>query len=267
VFIHGLWLHATSWTPWMELFASRGYDPVAPGWPGDAPTAEETRAHPEAVAGYGVGDVTDHYSKIIAGLSSPPVIVGHSFGGLIAQRLHAMGFSRACIALAPAQFKGNLALPPAQLRTAWPVLSRPGLRKKTWSHTPDSFARSFANGVPREESDRLFAAYGMPSPARPLFQAGLATFTAHSEAAVDTSHERGPLLLLAGGLDRTVPEASVRAAFKIQSRRNPGITELKVFPDRGHSMGADSGWKEIAETSLDFLSRYGVGSPAGVAQG
>jgi pimeloyl-ACP methyl ester carboxylesterase len=265
VFIHGLWLHATSWTPWVDLFAARGFDPVAPGWPGDAATAAETRANPDAVAGFGIADVTDHYSKIISALPSPPVVVGHSFGGLIAQRLHGLGFSRACVALAPAQFKGNLALPPAQLKTAWPVLSRPGLRTKTWSHTADSFAKGFANAIPREESDALYETFSIPSPARPLFQAGLANFTPHSEASVDTKRERGPLLLLAGGLDRTVPEATVKAAYKIQSR-NPGITELKTFPDRAHSMGADSGWAEIAETALDFLARQGIGTASGVAQ-
>jgi non-heme chloroperoxidase len=266
VFVHGLWLHATSWTPWLELFAARGYDPIAPGWPGDAATAEATRADPEAVAGFGVGDVTDHYSEIISGLSSPPVVIGHSFGGLIAQRLHGMGFTRACVVISPAQFRGILGLPLAQLQSAWPVLSHPGLRRKTWSHTPDSFARAFANAVPRAESDQLLATHGIPSPARPLFQAGLANLTPHSEASVDTKRERGPLLLIAGGEDRTVPEATVRAAYKIQ-QRNRGVTELVTFPDRGHSMGADSGWSEIAGTALDFLTRHGVGTTSGAAPG
>lgn len=261
VFVHGLWLHASSWTPWVELFASRGYEPIAPGWPGDAPTAEETRAHPDAVAGVGIGDVTDHYATVIAELASPPVVIGHSFGGLIAQKLHGMGLSRACVALSPAQFKGNFVLPPTQLRNAWPVLSRPGLRRKTWSHSPDSFARAFANAVPRAESDQLLATYGIPSPARPLFQASAANFALRSEASVDTRRERGPLLLIAGGRDHTVPEATVKAAYRIQ-KHNPGVTELVTFPDRGHSMGADSGWAELAGTALDFLSRNAVGTPS-----
>jgi len=259
VFVHGLWLHSSSWDPWVQLFASRGFEPIAPGWPGDATTAAETREHPEAVAGHGIGDVTDHYSAIISGLSSPPVVIGHSFGGLIAQRLHGMGFSRSCVALSPAQFKGNLVLPPVQVRSAWPVLSHPGLRKGTWSHTPDTFARSFANAVPRGESDQLLATHGIPSPARPLFQASAATFSPHSEAAVDTKRERGPLLLLAAGRDRTVPESSVKAAYRIQ-RRNPGVTEFRTFADRGHSMGADAGWADVAGAALEFLARHGVGA-------
>jgi non-heme chloroperoxidase len=265
VFVHGLWLHSSSWDPWVELFASRGYEPIAPGWPGDAPTAEETRANPDAVAGYGVGDVTDHYSKIISGLSSPPVVIGHSFGGLIAQRLHGMDFSRACVALSPAQFRGNLVLPPAQLRAAWPVLSHPGLRKGTWSHTPDTFARDFANAVPRAESDQLLATHGIPSPGRPLFQAAAANVSPRSEASVDTERERGPLLLLAAGRDRTVPESSVKAAYRIQ-RRNPGVTEFRTFADRGHSMGADAGWADVAGAALEFLARHGVGPPAGAGR-
>jgi non-heme chloroperoxidase len=263
VFVHGLWLHASSWTPWVELFAARGYAPVAPGWPGDGATAEETRAHPEAVAGCGIAAVTDHYAQVVATLPVPPVVIGHSFGGLIAQKLHGAGLTRACVALSPAQFQGNRALPPAQLRTAWPVLSRPWLRSRTWSHTPDTFARGFANAVSRVESDDLYARFAIPSPARPLFQAGLATFTPHSEAAVDTERERGPLLLLAAGRDRTVPAASVRAAYRIQ-QRNAGVTELHTFPDRGHSMGADSGWREVADTALEFLARHGVApTPSG----
>lgn len=259
VLVHGLWLHATSWAPWEELLTERGYAPVAPGWPGEPPTVAEARAHPEAVAGVGVGEVTDHHARLIAGLPSPPVVIGHSFGGLVAQKLHAMGLTRACVALAPAQFRGNLTLPPAQLRTAWPVLSRPGLRKRTWAHTPDSFARGFANAVPREESDRLYEAYAIPSPGRPLFQAGLATFARNSPAAIELHRSRGPLLVVAAGRDRTVPEATVRTAYRLQSRHAAGITEFVSFPDRGHSLGADSGWRDVAGTVLEFLDRHSVG--------
>ncbi|MGY1774967.1 alpha/beta hydrolase [Geodermatophilus sp. SYSU D00804] len=262
VFVHGLWLHASSWAPWLELFAARGYDPVAPGWPGEPATAEEARAHPGAVAGVGIGDVTQHHADVIAGLPAAPVVVGHSFGGLVAQKLHGMGLTRACVALSPAQFRGNLVLPPAQLRTAWPVLSRPGLRTGTWAHTRDSWARGFASAVPREEADRLWDAYAIPSPARPLFQAGSAAFTPRSEAAVETRRERGPVLLVAAGLDRTVPAAGVRAAYRIQRRHGTGVTELLTFPDRGHSLAADSGWAEVAGAALDFLARHGVGAPS-----
>ncbi len=262
VLVHGLWLHAGSWAPWEELFAARGYAPVAPGWPGEPATVTEARSRPEAVAGVGIADVTGHVAAVIAALPAPPVVVGHSFGGLIAQKLHGMGLTRACVALSPAQFRGNLVLPPAQLCTAWPVLSRPRLRTRSWAHTPDSFARGFANAVPRAESDRLYDAFAIPSPARPLFQAGLAAVTPRSEAAVVTRRERGPVLLVAAGRDRTVPAASVRAAHRIQRRHGEGVTELVDFPDRGHSLGVDSGWEEVAGTVLDFLARHGAAAPS-----
>lgn len=158
------------------------------------------------------------------------------------------------MAIAPAQFKGVLTLPLVQLRNALPVLGRPWLRTKTWSHTAESYHRAFANAVSRTESDQLVADYAIPAPGRPLFQAGLANFVPRSEATVDTRSERGPLLMFAGGLDRTVPEATVRSAYRIQ-RRNPAVTELVVLADRGHSMPADHGWREIADTAVEFLAR------------
>src|SRR4051794_29189867 len=243
VFIHGLWMHSSSWQPWIDLFTERGYAPVAPPWPGDADTVAATRAHPEALNNIGIGEITDAYAAVIAELPAKPVIIGHSFGGLITEKLLGMGLGRGAVVISPAQFKGILGLPLAQLQSALPVLGKPALRTKTWSHTPDSYFKSFANAVPRAESDEIFEAYTIPGPGRPLFQAGLANFTPKSPASVDTKRERGPLLLIGGGLDRTVPAATVRAAYKIQAK-GPGITELKVFPGRGHSMPADHGWAE-----------------------
>jgi non-heme chloroperoxidase len=257
VFIHGLWMHASSWSPWVDLFGEKGYSALAPGWPGDADTVEQTRENPAAMNNVGIADVTDHYAAIIRGLASPPIVIGHSFGGLIAERLLGMGVTRGCVALAPAQFKGILGLPLAQLESAFPVLSKPWLRTKTWAHTPDSYAKNFANGVPRAESDTLFKEYVIPAPCRPLFQAGLANFAPRSEARVDTSHARGPLLLLAGGVDRTVPAATVRAAYKIQ-RKNPAVTEFEVLEGRGHSFPADSGWRVVADKALAFLAKHGL---------
>jgi non-heme chloroperoxidase len=257
VFVHGLWMHASSWQNWLTLFAEHGYQPIAPSWPGDAATVAATRARPEAVADRGITEITTQYAQVIADLPTKPIIVGHSFGGLIAQRLVGMGLARGCVVISPAQFKGILGLPLAQLQSALPVLSRPGLLHKTWSHTPDSFAKAFANGVSRAESDRLYDAWTIPGPCRPLFQAGLANFTPNSEAVVDTRRARGPLLLIGGGEDRTVPAATVRAAHKIQSK-NAGVTELKIFADRGHSMIIDDGWRDIADTALNFLARNGL---------
>jgi pimeloyl-ACP methyl ester carboxylesterase len=257
VFIHGLWMHATSWTPWVDLFNAKGYAAAAPGWPGDSDTVEATRANRDALNNVGIAEVTSHYAALIKALPSAPIVIGHSFGGLIAEQLLGMGVTRGCVALSPAQFKGILALPPAQLAAAFPILSKPWLRTKTWSHTADSYAKSFANGVSRAESDEIFAKYTIPAPCRPLFQASVANFAPHSPASVNSKATRGPLLLLGGSKDRTVPAATVKAAYKIQ-QKNPGVTELEILDGRAHSFPADSGWQEAADKALAFLARNGL---------
>jgi pimeloyl-ACP methyl ester carboxylesterase len=258
VFVHGLWLHATSWQPWLDLFAQRGYDPIAPGWPFEPPTIEEARQQPEAVAGVGIEEVAHHYAGIIEGLSSgsmaePPVVIGHSFGGLIAQKLLGRNLAAAAVAIDPAQIRGVLVLPLAQLRAAGPVLGNPANRGKAVSLTAGQFRYGFANAVSQDESDVLFDRWTIPSPARPLFEASAANFVSHSPAAVDTRNaRRGPLLLISGGKDHTVPDAVTRSTFK-QYRHSSAVTELQQYPDRGHSLVVDSGWKEIAEASLTWL--------------
>jgi non-heme chloroperoxidase len=268
VFVHGLWMHATSWDPWIALFDEAGYDAVAPTWPGEAATVEETRAHADAMAGVGVGEVVDRYREVIAGLPTKPVVIGHSFGGLVVQQLLGMGLATGAVALCPAQMRGVLKVPLTQLASNWPVLSRPGLRKKTWAHTADSYHRSFASAVPKAESDDVFGKYVIPAPGRPLFQAGLANLQGakSSSTAVDTGAARGPLLMIAGGADRTVPESVVRSAYAKQ-KKGPGVTEFLSFPGRGHSLPADSGWRDVANAALDFLERNNLSPrrPVGTA--
>ncbi|MBV9919666.1 MAG: alpha/beta hydrolase, partial [Pseudonocardia sp.] len=155
VFVHGLWLHATSWRPWLDLFAQHGYDPVAPGWPNEPPTVEEARAKPDAVAGLGIEDVADHYAGVIADLPEPPVIIGHSFGGLIAQKLLGRNLGAAAVAIDPAQIRGVLVLPPAQLRASGPVLGNPANAKRAVSLSAKQFRYGFGNAVSRDESDVL----------------------------------------------------------------------------------------------------------------
>ncbi|MFB8009065.1 alpha/beta hydrolase [Nocardia sp. NPDC056000] len=253
IFVHGLWMHSDSWTPWLEYFDRAGFATVAPGWPGDGPDPGSTRANPDAIANRGIAEITDQYAKYIADLPAPPIVIGHSFGGLIAQRLLAQGSAIGCVAIAPAQFKGVYALPPAQLRSAGPILAQPWLRSKTWSHTADSYHRFFANSVPRAESDQLFAQYAIPAPVKPLFQAALANVSPKSEATVDVLAPRGPLLLIAGTEDRTVPAAIVQSEYTLQ-QKNSGITEFKLLEGRCHSMAADHGWHSVADLALEFLS-------------
>ncbi|MBB2947138.1 pimeloyl-ACP methyl ester carboxylesterase [Actinoplanes lutulentus] len=255
VFIHGLWLHASSWQPWSDLFAERGYDPIAPGWPGEPETVAAARSNPEAVAGFGIDDVTNHYAAIIRGLPTPPVIIGHSFGGLITQKLLGLGLGAAGIAIDPAQIKGVKPLPFAQLRSAFPVLSNPANRRKAVSLTLPQFRYGFGNAIPAAESDELFEKWTIPSPGRPLFEGALANFQKDSAAAVNTGNTtRGPLLLISGQQDHTVPDVVTRAAYKLYGD-TAATTDLKQFPDRGHSLTVDSGWRGVADYALEWLKR------------
>jgi non-heme chloroperoxidase len=257
VFIHGLWLLPSSWKRWMDLFGEAGYAPLAPGWPDDPETVEAARANPEAFAGKGVVQVADHFAEAIGGLDRKPAIVGHSFGGLIAQILAGRGLSVASVAVDPAPFKGVLPLPLAAIRTTLPVLGNPLNHGRAVTLSFDQFRYGWANAVPEDEARKLYEEFHVAAPGRPIFQAAFANFNPGAETKADTkSAERGPLLIFTGEDDHAVPPAMSRAAFKIQSR-NPGVTEHLEMPGRGHSLTIDNGWREVAEKALGFVKRFG----------
>ena len=253
VFVHGLWLHATSWDPWVDFFKEAGYVPTAPGWPGDGDTVADTREHPERVAGVGIEDVVEYYAGIIRGLPAKPVVIGHSFGGLIVQRLLDQGLAAAAVAIDPAPIKGVLYLPPSALKVAGIALRKPANRREAVALTPEQFRYGFGNALPAQESADLYERWAIPSPGKPLFEAALANFTPSSPAKVDTRNKtRGPLLITAGGQDHTVP-AAISMATRRLYHRSPAITDLREFPDRGHSLSIDHGWREVAQEVLDWL--------------
>lgn len=261
VFVHGLWLHSTSWQPWADRFHDAGFDPVLPEWPGVPGTVAEAREHPESQAGIGIDEVIEHHVRIVAALPSPPVLVGHSFGGLVVQALLGRGLGRAGVAIDPAPIRGVLRLPPAQLRSSFPVLGNPANRKRAVSLTPAQFRAGFGNALPAQESERLHERWAIPAPGRPLFQAALANVTPRRRAAtaVDTRRgERAPLLIISGGADRTVPDSVSRATYKLYGR-SAAVTEFRRFPDRGHSLTVDSGWSEVADAVLEWLKKQGIG--------
>ena len=257
LFVHGLWLHSLSWEPWMDRFRQAGYEPSALGWPGEGLTVAEARETSEAVAGHGIDQVVEHYVGVVRGLAAKPVVVGHSFGGLIAQRLLAEGHASAAVALDAAPIKGVMWLPLSALRVASIALRNPANRKRAVSLTPEQFRYGFGNAVSAEESQQLYDRWAIPSPGKPLFEAAVANFTPGSPAKVDTKREhRGPLLLTAGGRDHTVP-ATISKQTQRLYRKSPAVTELKEFPDRGHSLGIDSGWEQVADYALEWLERQG----------
>lgn len=258
VFIHGLWLHSSSWDPWTELFREHDYQPHSPGWPGDADTVADSRAHPESIGNRGIEEVTEHFANVIADLPAPPVVIGHSFGGLIAQKLLGRKLAAAAVAIDPAQIKGVVRLPLAQLLSVLPVLANPTNYRGTYTHSKKSFRNTFGNTLSQEESDALYDQYVIPAPGKPLFEAAAANFIPRSPAAVDVGADRGPLLIVGGSEDKTVPESSSRSSFSRYSNSST-VNEYKVFDGRGHSLVIDHGWRDIADYTLNWLAKQNVG--------
>lgn len=258
VFIHGLWLHSTSWTPWREFFEAAGYKSVAPEWPGTPDTVVEARESADTIADHGIDDVTDEYLGVIEKLDEAPILIGHSFGGMIAEKILGLGHAAAAVAIDAAQIKGVLPLPLSALHSTLPVFKNPANRHRAVSLTAEQFRFSFGNALSQQESDALFEQWTIPSPGKPLFEAATANFSLHSPANVNTDNQdRGPLLLIAGGKDHTVPEVITKATAK-QYRHSDAVTDLIEFPDRGHSLTIDSGWREVATTSLQWLQKQGL---------
>jgi non-heme chloroperoxidase len=256
VFVHGLWLLSSSWDGWRGVFEEAGYATVAPGWPDDPETVAEANAHPDVFAHKTVGQVADHYAAAIAGLGGKPAVVGHSFGGLIAQMLAGRGLAAASVAVDPAPFRGVLPLPISALKASAPVLRNPANHGRAVALTYDQFRFAFANAVDEDEARRLYDTYAVPAPGAPLFQAATANLNPWSVVKVDTRNpERGPLLVISGEKDNTVPWAIANASYKRQ-KRNAGVTEIKEIPGRGHGLTIDSGWREVAGTALDFVRRH-----------
>jgi non-heme chloroperoxidase len=256
VFIHGLWLLPSSWDRWAALFDEAGYAPVAPGWPDDPDTVAEAAAKPGVFAGKTVGQVADHYSTVIGTLTRKPAVIGHSFGGLLAQIVAGRGQAAATVAIDAAPFRGVLPLPLSALRAAFPVLSNPANRNRAVPLTFAQFRYAFANAVSEDEARRLYDTFAVPASGAPLFQAAAANFNPRTQAHVDTRNpHRGPLLVISGEKDNTVPRSISRAAFKLQVS-NPGVTEFSEIRGRGHSLTIDDGWADVARTALDFIKRF-----------
>jgi non-heme chloroperoxidase len=269
VFVHGLWLLPSSWDRWAAVFEEAGYTALTPGWPDDPETVEEAKAHPDVFAGKTVGQVADHFEAVIGRLDRKAVVVGHSFGGLLAQILAGRGLSAATVAISPAPFRGVLPLPLSALRSSSPVLANPANRNRAVPLTYDQFRYAFANAVSEDEANELYETYAVPAPGAPLFQAATANLNPWTEVKVETEGaDRGPMLLLSGENDHTVPWAIAHASYKKQ-QRNAAVTEILEVPARGHALTIDSGWREVADIALRFVQRFVApdGAPARAATG
>ncbi len=255
VFVHGLWLLASSWDPWRALFEERGFITLAPGWPDDPETVEEANADPEVFAHKRLKQITQHYLEAIQQLKRKPAVIGHSFGGLISQQLADEGVSAVTVAIDPAAFRGVLPLPLSELKSGAPVLSNPANYHRAVALTFEQFRYAFANEVEEDEAHELYERFAVPGSGTPLFQAAAANFNPRTEDQINTKNpNRGPLLLIAGEKDHTVPLAVVTAAYKRQ-KNNPAETAFREISGRGHSLIIDHGWREVAETALSFISQ------------
>jgi pimeloyl-ACP methyl ester carboxylesterase len=256
VFVHGLWLLPSSWDRWATRFEEAGYTALAPGWPDDPDTVEEANAHPELFAGKTVGQVADHYAAVIAKLDRKPAVIGHSFGGLLAQMIAGRGLSAATVAIDAATFRGVLALPISALKSARPVIGNPANYHRAVPLTYEQFRFGFANAVSEDEAKELYETFAVPASATPLFQVATENVNPWTEVKVDTRNpDRGPLLIISGEKDNTAPTAMADGIYKKQ-HRNPGVTEIVELPNRGHALVIDSGWREVADTALTFIRRF-----------
>ena len=256
VFIHGLWLLPSSWNNWVQMFEEAGYAGLTPSWPDDPETVEEARANPEVFAKKTLKQVADHTAEVIGQLTKKPAVLGHSTGGLLTYMIADRGLSAASVAIDPGPFRGVLPLPVSALRSAWPVLGNPLNRGRAITLTLDQFKYGWANALSEEEAKRLYETYHVATPGVALMQMANANLNPFTEAKVDPKNpDRGPLLIIEGEKDHTVPWAIANAAYKRQ-KRNEAVTEIVKVPNRGHSLTIDSGWREVADTALAFVKRF-----------
>jgi pimeloyl-ACP methyl ester carboxylesterase len=260
VLIHGLWLNPVSWQPWVDRYTAAGHATQAPGWPGMDVPVDELNRDPSPMNGLGVGEVADHYERILDAMPEEPILMGHSFGGLIVEVLLSRGRGAVGVAIHPAQVKGVLRVPISSLRASFPVLGNPANRSRTVALTPEQWHYAFCNTVSREESDELYHRYAVPAPGRPLFQAATANFDPHAATKVDfRKPDRAPLLFIGGLSDHTVPASVVREA---KAHYHSGLVELKEFPSRPHFTGGLPGWEEVADFALEWAVRVAPAHPA-----
>ena len=256
VFIHGLWVLPSSWANWVDFFERAGYAPLTPDWPDDSATVEDARANPKVFARKTLKQIADHTTEVINALVNKPVVMGHSTGGLLAQMLAGRGLAAVTVAIDPGVFRGVLPLPAPVLRTSGPFLVNPLTRRRAITLTFKQFKYGWANTLEESEAKELYDTFHVAGSGIALAQMGNANLNPWTEAKVNTNNPaRGPLLIIDGEQDHTVPWAIANAAYKRQ-RRNPGVTEIVKMPNRGHSLTIDHGWREVAQTALDFVKRF-----------
>jgi pimeloyl-ACP methyl ester carboxylesterase len=256
VFIHGLWALPSVWDRWIAAFEEAGYVALAPGWPDDPETVAAANEDPEVFANKSVAEIADYLGGIIGRLEAKPVLVGHSFGGLLTEILAGRGMARTSVAISPAPFRGVVAMPLSLVRSVWPVIRNPANRWRAVTLSYGQFRYAVANTTSEGEARELYEAHAVPAGGKALFQAALANLDPFTEVRVDSRNpRRGPLLIISGAKDHFLPWSIAHASYRRQ-RHNANVTEILEIPGRGHSLTFDSGWREIADRTLEFLCRF-----------
>ena len=251
VLIHGLFLTWSSWEKWVERYSARGFNVLAPGWPGLEGSVESLRSDSTPLTKLDIKTVVDHFDALLRQLESPPIVMGHSFGGLFAQLLGYRNVASAVVGIDPTAPAGVLELPFSTLKASAPVLAHPSNRAKATMLTAEQFHYAFTNTVSEEESQALYDRYAVPCANHVLFEGAFENFVPHSPARIDVKRDRPPILLIAGGSDHLVPAGYTRANFNLIDQ-SPGITAFKAFPGRPHFTGAVPGWEDVADYALDW---------------
>jgi pimeloyl-ACP methyl ester carboxylesterase len=256
VLIHGLWMTSLSWEHWVDRYTAQGYRVIASSWPGLDIDIDDLRRDPSAIAGLGINEIVEHYEDIIRRLDSPPIIMGHSFGGLVTQILLDRGFGAAGVAIATAAAKGVLLLPFSTIKVVLPALSNPANNHRALPLTPEQFHYAFTNTMSEEESLQTYERYAVPGPDHVLFQGALANFNPHAPTAVNFHNDsRAPLLMIAGGEDHISPVSVVKANFELY-RKSAAVTEFREFPGRSHFILGQEGWEEVADYALSWAASH-----------
>ena len=255
VLIHGLWMTPLSWEHWAARFQEKGHEVHAPAWPGfDAEPAALNR-DPSGLTDLSIARILDHYEGVIRGLDRPPIIMGHSFGGLFTTILLDRGLGVAGVSVDGAPGRGILGLPLSTLRSSFPVLGNPLNRGKATALTHEQFHYAFTNTLSEADSRAAYERYAVPAANRVLFEGAVANFAPGTAARVDyASDTRAPLLLLAGGKDHVVPAKTTHAIAK-KYAKSRAVTDVKEWPERSHFTVGEPGWEAVADHALEWAVR------------
>lgn len=260
VLIHGLWLTPTSWEDWIDRYQKAGYNVLAPSWPGLEGEVEAIRKDPSALKGLKLKTVVDHYERIIRKLDSPPIIMGHSFGGLITQMLIDRGLGSAGILIDSAQTAGVPVLPFSTIRATLPILGNPFSYNRTTSLSPKQFNYAFTNELNAAESKKVYDRYQIPAANAILWDGALALLNPNASSKVNyRKNDRAPLLFIAGGNDHLVPAAINKANLRKYVKNSTAVTDYREFPNRTHHTVGQKGWEEVADFAVQWAAEHARG--------